>query len=201
MNMRNILLLVSAALVIASCGPKGNEPNVELIQDMMVQEADKAQRYDDFFEDHSSARVPPANTVPVGFKNYRYEKDVELAARELRNPYGGMNSDEVLITGQKYFNTNCMICHGIKGAGDGPLKGIYPLPIPSLLTDKVKNWTDGHVFHVATMGQGTMGPYRSHIPYQYRWQVVNYIRSLQGKTTVAAAAATTKPAAEKRKGK
>jgi hypothetical protein len=31
------------------------------------------------------------------------------------------------------------------------------------------------------MGQGVMGPYASHIPQKYRWQVVNYIRHLQKK--------------------
>lgn len=199
-----ILLLTTSVLLMASCGPKGNEPNVELIQDMMEQEAVKAQRFDDFFADGISSRVPPANTMPIGFSAYRYEKDPDVASKELRNPFAGMNSDEVLLTGQNFYNTNCMVCHGAKGAGDGPLKGVFPLPIPSLLSDKVKNWPDGHIYHVATMGQGTMGPYRSQVPAASRWQLVSYIRNLQGKTTVASldANATKKPAATtKSKGK
>lgn len=179
LNKLNWIGLTCAVLMFSACGPKDNEPNVELIQDMMVQEAVKAQREDDFFADHISSRVPPANTAPIGFTRYRYPKDPDLASKELRNPYEGMMTDAILLTGQNYFNTNCMVCHGMRGKGDGPLKGVYPLPIPALTSDKVKNWPPGHIYHVITMGQGTMGPYDSHVPAAYRWQVVNYIRYLQ----------------------
>jgi len=47
------------------------------------------------------------------------------------------------------------------------------------VSDKVRSYSDAHIYHVITMGQGTMGPYASHIPPQYRWQVVNYVRHLQ----------------------
>ncbi len=179
MKIKIRLLLMTTTLMLASCGPKGNEPNVELIQDMMVQEAVKAQGYDEFFTDHISSRVPPANTAPIGFSPYRYAKDPEVAGKELRNPYAGMVSDEVLLTGQNSYNTNCMVCHGMKAKGDGPLKGIYPLPIPPLNSDKVKNWPDGQIYHVVTMGQGTMGPYGAEVPAASRWQLVSYIRQLQ----------------------
>jgi hypothetical protein len=45
--------------------------------------------------------------------------------------------------------------------------------------DKVKAWPDAHLYHVIAAGQGVMGPYASHIPQAYRWQVVNYIRFLE----------------------
>ncbi|MNT30857.1 hypothetical protein D3C72_1666710 [compost metagenome] len=54
---------------------------------------------------------------------------------------------------------------------------------PALLTDKVKAWPDGHLYHVITVGQGVMGPYASHIPQSVRWQVVNYIRFLEKQDT------------------
>lgn len=181
--MKNLSVLSILGFVMASgllgCGPKDGKPNVELIQDMMVQDAVKAQRYDDFTESGISARVPPEFTVPVGGKRYRYAADLDGALRELKNPMAGSMDPEVLLTGQNFYNTNCMICHGTKGAGDGPIKKSYPLPIPSLLSDKVRNWKDAQVYHVLTMGQGTMGPYGSHIPEKYRWQVVQYIRHLQ----------------------
>ncbi|MNT03638.1 hypothetical protein D3C72_1381850 [compost metagenome] len=50
---------------------------------------------------------------------------------------------------------------------------------PSVLSDKVRAWPDGHLYHVISVGQGVMGPYASHIPQKYRWQVVNYIRFLE----------------------
>lgn len=170
---------VAAALALSGCGPKGNQPNVELIQDMMEQESVKAQEADETWGDGMSARVPPGNTQPIGFKPYRYANDIDAAIRDNKNPIAGDMADEVLLTGQNYYNTNCMVCHGINADGNGPIKAKYPLPIPSLKSDKMKNWNDANIYHVIVMGQGTMGPYGAMVHEKVRWQVVNYIRHLQ----------------------
>ncbi len=179
--MKKLIFLLP--LVFSACTKDVSQPNIEVIQDMMEQDAVKAQKFDDFTESGISARVPPENTIPVGFKPYRYEKDLDGALKENKNPYSAKKAadldPEVLLTGQTFYNTNCMVCHGAGGKGDGSIKNSYPLPIPSLLSDKVRNWQDANIYHVITMGQGTMGPYRSHIPAKYRWQVVQYIRHLQ----------------------
>lgn len=172
-----IVCLLSLSLI--SCGPSGNQPNVELIQDMMESPSAKAQEYDDFFkDDHSSARVPPEHTQPVGFKPYRPQFDPALAKAD-KNPLAGDMSDAVLLTGQKYFEINCMVCHGQKGDGLGTVAEKMPNKPPTLLSEKIRGWSDGQIYQVITMGQGTMGPYASHIPQKYRWQVVNYIRHLE----------------------
>lgn len=175
--MRTLLTLAAATLVLSACGPKGNEPNVEIIQDMMVQGAVKAQRSESFFPDEIGMRMPPEHTKPIGFTPYKYASDLAGAEKELKNPFG--QEETTLLTGQKYYETNCAVCHGHQGKGDGPVSKKYPLPIPALVADKAKAFTDGHIYHVITMGQGTMGPYASHIPQAYRWQVVSYIRKLQ----------------------
>lgn len=179
---QRILVSLSAIIILislSSCGPKGNEPNVELIQDMMEQPAIKAQRYDPWFKNGISSLVPPEHTAPIGFAPYKYGVDVAAAVRENKNPLTGKMDAATLLTGQKYYNTNCMVCHGQQAKGDGPVSKKYPLPIPSLVSEKVRGWADANIYHVITMGQGTMGPYASHIPEKYRWQVVNYIRYLQ----------------------
>ncbi len=83
--------------------------------------------------------------------------------------------------GLKFYSTNCAICHGERGEGGEKLSVGEKMALkpPSLLTEKVNKWTDGQIYHVITVGQGVMGPYASHIPQKYRWQVVNYIRTLQ----------------------
>ncbi|MFM6930572.1 MAG: c-type cytochrome [Bdellovibrio sp.] len=172
-----------AALALSSCGPRGNNPNVELIQDMMESPAIKAQEYDESSPHHSGMRVPPEHTAPQGFEPYRYTTDVEGAAKNLKNPLASKMDEETLLTGQKYYETNCAVCHGFKGEGADaakvPAASKMALKPPTLLSDKVKGWPDGHLYHVITMGQGVMGPYASHIPQKYRWQVVNYIRFLE----------------------
>ncbi|AFY01299.1 c-type cytochrome [Bdellovibrio bacteriovorus] len=186
-NIVNISMGVAAAglavLALSSCGPRGNKPNVEIIQDMMVTPAVKAQSYDADAPHHRGMRVPPEGTAPVGFEPYQYATDVEAASKNLKNPLAGKMDEETLIVGQKFYETNCALCHGYKGEGGEAAKSTISakmaLKPPSLLTDKVKGWTDGHMYHVITVGQGVMGPYASHIPQQYRWQVVNYIRFLE----------------------
>ncbi|MEZ0392755.1 MAG: cytochrome c [Pseudobdellovibrionaceae bacterium] len=179
MKAYSLMILPLLASGLIACQGSGNNTNLELIQDMMESPAVDPQEYDDFFEDKAGgARVPPEHTAPVGFKPYRAGFDPNLAKAD-RNPLAGDMSDEVLLVGQKYFNTNCMVCHGQKAAGNGTVAEKMPNKPPSLLSDKVRSWADGQIYQVITMGQGTMGPYASHIPQKYRWQVVNYIRHLQ----------------------
>lgn len=172
-----------AMLVLSDCGPRGNKPNIEVIQDMMESPAIKAQEYDDNSPHHSGMRVPPEHTVPVGFTPYKYGTDVEAAAKNLKNPMAADFDQETLLVGQKYYTTNCAVCHGDKGEGglaaQAPAASKMALKPPTLLSDKIKGWPDGQLYHVIVMGQGVMGPYASHIQPKHRWQVVNYIRFLQ----------------------
>lgn len=179
--MKLQVLFISILMIfgLVACNGNGNNTNIEVFQDMMESPAIDPQEYDDFFEDKAGgARQPPEHTVPVGFKAYKPGFDPNLAKAD-KNPLAGEMSDEVLLVGQKYFNTNCMICHGTKGAGDGTVAAKMPNKPPSLLSEKIRGWADGQIYQVITVGQGTMGPYASHIPQQHRWQVVNYIRHLQ----------------------
>lgn len=176
-----IILALGASLALSACGPSGNKPNVEIIQDMMVSPALKAQSYDESSPHHSSMRVPPENTAPVGFAPYKFKGNVDGASKDLQNPLAGNGDPEVLMVGQKYFETQCAVCHGQKGLGnpDSNVVKNMALKPPPVVSDKIKAWPDGHIYHVITEGQGVMGPYASHVPQAYRWQLVNYIRFLQ----------------------
>jgi mono/diheme cytochrome c family protein len=178
MKTLKISILGLLVLGLGACTGSGNNTNIELIQDMMESPAVRPQEYEPFFPDHVSERVPPEHTVPVGFKAYKPGFDPNLAKAD-RNPFAGQMTDEVLLTGQKYFDTNCMVCHGPQGRGDGPVSLKMPNKPPALISEKIRGWADGQIYQVITMGQGTMGSYASHIPQKYRWQVVNYIRHLQ----------------------
>jgi len=180
-----VMTLVAGFVVISfttSCSQKSDQPNIEVIQDMMVSKSIKPQEYDESSPNHSGMRVPPEGTQPQGFVPYRYAGDVE-AAKNNKNPIAADSSDAILKVGLKYYTTQCAVCHGEKGEGsaaaNSPVGTKMALQPPSLLSDKIRTWTDGQIYHVITVGQGMMGPYASHIPQKYRWQVVNYIRSLQ----------------------
>ncbi|MGZ3805150.1 MAG: c-type cytochrome [Pseudobdellovibrionaceae bacterium] len=179
-QIEKILLVSAMTLALSACGAKGNSANVELIQDMMESPAIKAQEYDETSPNHSGMRVPPDNTAPVGFTPYKFKGNLEGADKN-QNPLSGNMSPDILKVGQKYFETNCAVCHGQMGTGNPESNTVKLMALkpPVLLSDKVKGWTDGHIYHVITEGQGVMGPYASHVPQAYRWQVVNYIRFLQ----------------------
>jgi mono/diheme cytochrome c family protein len=189
MKTFSIIILLGSfvgSLGLMSCSGTHSEPNIEVIQDMMDQPSIKAQEYDETSPNHSGMRVPPEGTVPQGFTPYKYGNDVERAAKENKNPLEGQNSQEVIMTGQKFFETNCMVCHGMHGQGGEQGNSIgekMARKPPSLLSDKVRAFTDGQIYHIISKGQGVMGPYESHIPQAYRWQVVNYIRQLQKNAT------------------
>lgn len=181
MKMLNIILIALLGMSLAAC-QGGEKPNIELVQDMMESPALKAQESDPDAPQGRAMRLPPEGTVPVGFKPYKYAKDIEAAARNT-NPLAGNNSDEVLIVGQKYFAIHCAVCHGDKGDGQSLVAAKMPLKPPSVLSDKIRGWTDGQIYHVIHQGQGMMGPYASHIVKESdRWSVVNYIRHLQKET-------------------
>jgi mono/diheme cytochrome c family protein len=87
-----------------------------------------------------------------------------------------------LLNGRKYYAINCAVCHGDTGDGNGQLKQLNQMYsfAPSLLADVTKNRTDGYIWGIIRNGRATMPPY-NRIEEMERWDVVNYVRGLQGK--------------------
>ncbi len=94
----------------------------------------------------------------------------------LRNPTAA--SDSSLANGRKYFQINCAVCHGDRAMGDGPATR-YGMPGINLTMDMTKGRTDGYIFGMIRNGRGLMPPY-NRIEELDRWDVVNYVRALQG---------------------
>lgn len=143
---------------------------------MQFQHRLAAQSMTTFFKDGFSMREPVEGTVARGFKPYPYPDSVQLAEKFMINPL--TPTKENLEKGKKLFNTYCSPCHNYTADGHSRLNGQFPNP-PSLHTDKVRNWPDGHIFHIITMGQNTMPSYASQIAPEERWEVILYVRALQ----------------------
>ena len=94
----------------------------------------------------------------------------------LRNPTTA--SAASLMNGRKYYQINCAVCHGDAGMGDGPASKLG-VPGISLVNDITKGRTDGYIFGMIRNGRGLMPSY-NRIEDPDRWDVVNYIRGLQG---------------------
>jgi mono/diheme cytochrome c family protein len=86
-----------------------------------------------------------------------------------------------LDNGRKYFQINCAVCHGSNADGQTPngRYGIIPIPLTGEIT---KARTDGYIFGMIRNGRNTMPSY-NRIEERDRWDVVNYVRALQGLVT------------------
>ncbi|MFN2398915.1 MAG: cytochrome c [Gemmatimonadaceae bacterium] len=93
-------------------------------------------------------------------------------------------SERSLDNGRKYYQINCAVCHGANGSGNGPAVK-YGVPAPTLLTPVTQNRTDGYLFGIIRNGRGLMPTY-GRIEEMDRWDVVNYMRALQGRAGVPA---------------
>jgi mono/diheme cytochrome c family protein len=86
----------------------------------------------------------------------------------------------------------CVTCHGPNGAGDGHVTALFPKP-PSLMTQKVRDWPDGQLFHRPARGQNSMPSHARQVDARDAWSAVHYIRELQKTEPVAPAPASAAP--------
>lgn len=101
------------------------------------------------------------------------------SAKSIKNPVEASKQIVSGKKGKKVFQTNCIVCHGNLGKGDGPGgKSINPKPA-DLTSAKVQSQTDGEIFWKITNGRGPMIKWEPVIPEAQRWDLVNYIRSLK----------------------
>lgn len=94
----------------------------------------------------------------------------------MKNPVAGIVA--ATKKGQNIFNTQCSVCHGEKGLGNG-IGGASLRPHPANLTaDSVQNQSDGAIFWKITTGNSPMASYKNVLSDKERWDLVNYIRKL-----------------------
>jgi mono/diheme cytochrome c family protein len=129
------------------------------------------------------SRVNPALSVPVtgmavsGLEvSYRPLPGVIDSMSGLANPVA--SDERSIANGHRYYQINCVVCHGDRGMGDGPATR-YGMPGMSLVNELARGRSDGYLFGMMRNGRGLMPPY-NRIEEPDRWDVVNYVRALQG---------------------
>lgn len=136
-------------------------------------------------------RLPPPNTVSrnkYGLLPYRLHKDSLEIAAQLESPLEGQDETQILADGRALYVMYCNHCHGPKGEGDGKVaqgvtvdgveRSAYA-GVANLKGDAYKNITEGHIFHVITLGKGLMAPHGSQISQIDRWKIAHYVKTLQ----------------------
>lgn len=182
-------LLVLALLLVglAACDvgfPAGRTPHREMNYiDMGDQPKLKPQRGDLFGAKPTGMLAPQAGTVALADDPYPYaQNEADKAGAQLKNPL--QPTPEVLAHGQFMFENVCIACHGPKAAGDGHVTALFPKP-PSLLTQKVRDWPDGQLFHRPKRGQNSMPSHARQVDDTDIWSIIHYVRKLQAELPVA----------------
>ncbi|MCB0311456.1 MAG: c-type cytochrome [Bdellovibrionales bacterium] len=124
-------------------------------------------------------RPKPEGSVAKG----TLERFVDPAtAANLVNPK--QSSRASVESGEMLFSVNCMPCHGdIKSPQwqTGPVGQKFSLKQPpDISSGQYKSRTDGQIFTAIHFGAGLMRPVGWKLSMSETWDIVNYVRKVQG---------------------
>jgi len=132
-------------------------------------------------EKQPSKQEPPAAAGPASPHNY----NITQADKDRKNPV--RFTDLSVERGKKLYTSHCEMCHGEKGDGKGDLaKDMNIQPADFTKPELLSKRTDGELFAIIGSGSDTMPGEKDRMPDKQRWQIVNYLRLLEGKTPAKA---------------
>ena len=179
--MRKLYIFLLSVVISLSvgCSHEDNWPQwIPLISDMVISVPYNAYAPNPNTQDGKTLQAPALGAIPMGFEPHPYQKnpeDAKLAAIELKNPLP--LNEENLNRGQQLYAQKCLVCHGPTGKADGPIIGKFPPP-PSYASDRVRQLTEGNLYHSITVGVGLMGAYGPMLGPTDRWKLVHYVQHL-----------------------
>ena len=119
-------------------------------------------------------RPLPQNSIPRQGKEPSMDR-VE-AGKRLRNPIEP--SPAAVESGKRLYEIYCTLCHGDDGKGGGPVAGKF-VPPPDLTLDVFRKRPDGFLYETIRAGGPIMPGQGEALTPEERWNIVNYLRSLQ----------------------
>lgn len=118
-------------------------------------------------------RPVPERSIPV---------EGPVSIPNMGAPSNPVEADETsLARGEELYVINCVPCHGPDGIGNGPVAAFLQERKPADLTSTVvRSLSDGAIFLTISNGKlPFMVPMNENLTVRERWDVVNYIRTLQ----------------------
>jgi mono/diheme cytochrome c family protein len=100
----------------------------------------------------------------------------EDAARLLKNPVRPTAGS--VEHGRQLFLIYCAVCHGPDARGMGPVAPKF-IPPPDLTLPMFRERADGFIYGTIRSGGALMPPFAEVLSPDERWDLVNFIRSLQ----------------------
>lgn len=85
--------------------------------------------------------------------------------------------------GRKLYMTQCALCHGKDGDGKGEMVEDMKISPPDFRKpETLDKRTDGELFAIVGMGKDPMPAQSGRMTDTQRWNLVNFLRSLSGRT-------------------
>lgn len=120
--------------------------------------------------------LPPEGVVPRQGREPTMNR--MEAGEKLSNP---VNSTPASIqNGRELYRIYCALCHGPDGKGGGPLAAKF-VPPPDLTLEMFRQRPDGFIYATIRDGGALMPGQGAALSVRDRWDLVNYLRQLQGK--------------------
>jgi mono/diheme cytochrome c family protein len=98
-------------------------------------------------------------------------------------PENPVPADSVSVQrGEVLFSLHCALCHGENARGDGAVTAFWREGArrpPNLTEARINSLPDGAIYQFISQGIGGMPPLRHNLDERGRWDVINYLRSLQ----------------------
>ncbi len=118
--------------------------------------------------------LPPANAVPIQGKERK--RDL-IEAFDLENPVPATPAS--IARGKALYGIYCTVCHGADARGKGPIAAKLSTPPDDLTSSDTAKQPDGYLYLMIRQGGDVMPGEASSLTKQERWDLVNYLRSLQ----------------------
>lgn len=204
-NFKIVVSVITLSIIISSCSDIKRKPGSIYMPDMTYSRAletyasldstvfttDPQKRGREIFYNAK----PVAGALALGeLSEYTLPDDSAgyAMSASVKNPLASLTRKDSLEA-SRLFNINCAICHGAEGKANGPLSTSGKIgAVANLTLDLYISMADGTMYHSIFYGKNNMGSYASQLSRKQRWQMVQYIRTLQPKSATSATAAATK---------
>ena len=117
--------------------------------------------------------LPPEEAIPISRPAY---KDGGIPENPVPSDALSMQRGEVL------FSIHCALCHNEDAGGEGPVSeywGEGKRKPPDLTEARIADLPDGAIYNFVSDGIGAMPPLRENLSERERWDLINYLKSLQ----------------------